>query len=153
MIEVKSIELDLNERHLRQSLAYAANEGIDWILLFNGRQIQLYRVIFSKPIRTHLVFDIDLSDLAQMKKAAGELISLTKPAVTKNELDVYWRRFDALSSNTLIRTIYTQDVINAIRLKVKKTSGINFDNLDVLEAVHQLISRECKDVIKPKTLK
>lgn len=37
VIEVKSIQLDLNDRHLRQSLSYAANEGIDWIILFNGR--------------------------------------------------------------------------------------------------------------------
>ena len=56
VVEVKAMEIDLNERHLRQALAYASNEGIDWILLFNGRQVQLYRVIFGKPIRTHLVF-------------------------------------------------------------------------------------------------
>jgi hypothetical protein len=44
IIEVKSIQLDLNSKHLRQSTAYAANEGIDWIVLFNGKQIQLYRL-------------------------------------------------------------------------------------------------------------
>src|SRR4051812_46884291 len=40
VVEVKSIELDISEKHLRQSLSYAANEGIDWILLHNGREIQ-----------------------------------------------------------------------------------------------------------------
>src|SRR3989344_3361311 len=42
VVEAKAIEIDINDKHLRQSLGYAANEGIDWIVLMNGRQIQLY---------------------------------------------------------------------------------------------------------------
>ncbi len=153
VIEVKSIDLDLNERHMRQSLQYAANEGIDWVLLFNGKQIQLYRVIFGKPLTHKKVFDLDLADLTQMRKASEELVPLLKPAVVKGELELYWKRFDALTPSSLIKTIYTTDVINAIRLKVKKQSGISFDNAAVLDAVHNLIVHECKDVTKPKQLK
>ena len=50
IVEVKSIQADLNEHHLRQALNYAANEGIDWVLLTNGSKYELFRVIFSKPI-------------------------------------------------------------------------------------------------------
>lgn len=152
VIEVKSIQLDLNNRHLRQSLSYAANEGIDWILLFNGRQIQLYRVIFGKPISHHMVFDFDLTDLSTIKEAALNIVHLRKQAVVKGELDLYWKRFDALTPASLIKTVYTEDVIKAIRLKVKKNSGINFEQNDVLNAVHELIIRECT-AVKPKTLK
>lgn len=152
VVEVKSIELDLNERHLRQSLAYAANEGIDWILLFNGRQIQLYRVIFAKPITVHQVFNLDLRDLTIMKKASEHIVNLMKNSIIKNDLETYWKRFDALTPESLIKTIYTNDVINAVRLKVKKQSGINFDNQEVLDAVHQLVTTRC-EAVKPKTLK
>lgn len=153
VIEVKSIEIDLNERHLRQSLLYAANEGIDWILLFNGKQIQLYRVLFSKPISSHKVFDLDLTELSVMKKASEEMISLTKQSVIKGELEAYWKRFDALTPLSLTKTIYTEDVIRAIRLKIKKISGINFSQEDILEAVHELVMNECKEAAKPKNLK
>lgn len=152
VIEVKSIQIDLNDRHLRQSTSYAANEGIDWILLFNGKQIQLYRVIFAKPISVHKVFDFDLSELSNMKSAAEHLVHLTKPSVTKGEMEMYWKRFDALTPSSLIKTIYTADVIKAIRLKLKKSSGINFDQNDVLDAVHELVVKSC-DAVKPKTLK
>lgn len=152
VIEVKSIQLDLNERHLRQSLSYAANEGIDWIMLFNGKQLQLHRVLFGKPISHHKVCEFDLADLTQMRQASEHLSHLTKMAVQKNELDEYWRRFNALTPASLIKTIYSADVINAIRLKVKKQSGINFDNLEVLDAVHTLVASEFESV-KPKTLK
>ncbi len=153
VIEVKSIQLDLNDRHLRQSLSYAANEGIDWIMLFNGRQLRLYRVLFGKPISYHLVFEFDLSDLAIMKHAAIEITNLHKKLVEKGELDKYWKRFDALTPTSLVKTLYTEDVIKAIRLKIKKNSGINFDQNDVLNAVHELVLHECTSAIKPKSLK
>lgn len=152
VIEVKSIQIDLNERHLRQSTSYAANEGIDWIVLFNGKQVQLYRVIFAKPISVHKVFDFDLSDLSTIKSASENLIYLTKTAVAKNEMELYWKRFDALTPASLVKTIYSADVIRAIRLKVKKNTNINFDQRDILEAVHQLVTQE-HEVVIPKTLK
>src|SRR3989344_506936 len=78
VIEVKSIQLDLNSKHLRQSVSYAANEGIDWIVLFNGKQVQLYRLIFAKPISVQLVFSFDLSDVSVYKNAAQDIVHLTK---------------------------------------------------------------------------
>jgi len=67
-------------------------------------------------------------------------------------MNVYWKRFDALTPASLIKTIYSADVIKAIRLKLKKNSGINFDQSDVLDAVHYLVTTEC-EAVKPKTLK
>lgn len=153
VVEVKAMEIDLNERHLRQAMAYASNEGIEWIVLFNGRQIQLYRVIFGKPMSNHRVFDYDLSDLSVMKQASAELINLAKRSVERGDLEMYWKRFDALSTDSLIKTVYTQDVIGAIRRKVKKQSGINFSDQDVLDAVHSLVTHECPGVTKPKSLR
>lgn len=153
VIEVKSIQLDLNDRHLRQSLNYAANEGIDWALLFNGRQIKLYRVIFAKPISHHAVFSYDLADLSTIRKASENIINISKRCVEKGELATYWKRFDALTPASLIKTIYTEDVIKAIRLKVKKMTGINFEVNDVISAVHDLVLKENTSAVKPKNLK
>lgn len=152
VIEVKAIQIDLNERHLRQSLSYAANEGIDWIVLFNGKQIQLYRVIFGKPIDVHKVFDFDIADLSSIRTASKHLINLTKTAVSKGELETYWKRFDALTPPNLIKQLYTADVVNCIRKRVRAQSGINFDNDDVLNALHDLIT-EKYEAVKPKILK
>jgi hypothetical protein len=153
VVEVKAMEIDLSERHLRQAMAYASNEGIDWIMLTNGRQVQLYRVIFGKPMTNHLIFSHDLADLTVMKKAANDLINISRRAVEKGELEQYWQRFDALTPASLIKTIYTQDVIGAIRRKVKKQSGITFSDSDVLDAVHQLVLRENTDAMRPRHLR
>lgn len=122
-------------------------------MLFNGRQIQLYRLLFTKPIRNQLIVDLDLGDISQMRKASEQLLPLTKHAVERGELEDYWRRVDALTPTSLLKTIYTEDVIRAIRLKVKKQSGISFSQEEILEAVHQLILVGCMEAIKPKHLK
>ena len=153
VIEVKSIQIDLNDRHLRQSLSYAANEGIDWILLFNGKQIKLYRVLFGKPISFHPVFEHDLADLSTIKQAAGDIVQLSKKCVQKGELDLYWKRFDALTPTSLVKAIYTEDVVRAIRLRLKKNCGINFDQQDVAEAVQGLLLNGHSAAHKPKNLK
>ena len=36
LIEVKAIGSDLKENHIKQAIDYAANEGVDWVLLTNG---------------------------------------------------------------------------------------------------------------------
>jgi len=152
VIEVKSIQIDLNERHLRQSLSYAANEGIDWILLFNGRQVQLYRVIFAKPIDVHKVFEFDLLNLSTVRTASHHLINLSKRAVEKGELEDYWKRFDALTPANLIKQMYSADVVNCVRKRLRQASGINFGNDDVLNALHDLITEQ-HEAVKPKVLK
>lgn len=153
VIEVKSIQIDLNANHLRQAMGYAADEGIDWILLTNGRQVKLYKVIFAKPVTRHLVFEYDLTDLSTLKKAAQDISYISKTSILKGELNDYWKRFDALTPISLIKAIYTDDVIRAIRLRLKKNSGIGFNQLDVADAVQDLLLTGHEAAIRPKILK
>ncbi len=153
VVEVKAMEIDLNAKHLLQASHYAADEGIDWVLLTNGMSLELHRVIFSKPVSDVQIFKFDLSDLTQIEKAADAIVNLTKRAVEKGELEEYWKRFDALTPTKLIKTLYTEEIIGTIRRKIKKDSGMTFDQMDVLEAVHELIACANKDVVKPKKLR
>src|SRR5690606_26386826 len=50
LIEVKAIGLELKDHHVKQAIDYAANQGVDWVLLTNGVQWRVYHVIFAKPI-------------------------------------------------------------------------------------------------------
>lgn len=153
VVEVKAMEIDLTAKHLLQASHYAADEGIDWILLTNGMSLEFHRVIFSKPVSDVQIFKFDLSDLSQIEKASDALVNLTKRAVEKGELEEYWKRFDALSPLKLVKTIYTEEIIGAIRRKIKKDANMSFDQSDVLNAVHELILCANKDIAKPKKLK
>lgn len=142
VVEVKSIELDLNERHLRQSLSYAANEGIDWILLLNGRQIQLYRVNFSKPVTTTLICKLDLMNNDDFKKAPELLWHLTKVAVERGELETFWKRTNALNPTNLSKLLYSEDIVRRLRNDLKEQTGIYFQVDDVAESLRHIISEK-----------
>ena len=140
VVEVKAISVDLNEKHLRQSQSYAANEGIDWAILMNGRQIELYRIIFSKPVQAIKVFGFDLSDLTQIDDSAKDLVFLTKGSILKSEIEQYWKRHTALSAGSLAKSLNSVEIAKVIRRHLKKTSGINFSIEDILAALKKALS-------------
>ena len=63
LIEVKAIGIDLKEPHVKQAVDYAANQGVDWVLLTNGTCWRVCNVGFGKPITQELVVDIDFPSL------------------------------------------------------------------------------------------
>lgn len=142
VVEVKSIELDLTDKHLRQSLSYAANEGIDWILLLNGRQIQLYRVNFGKPVTTTLIYKLDLLDNEDFKKAPNLLWYLTKKAVERNELETFWKKTNALNPVNLAKLLYSEEVVKRLRNDLKEQTGIYFQIEDVAESLLEIITEK-----------
>lgn len=140
VVEVKSIEIDINDKHLRQSLSYAANEGIDWILLLNGRQIQLYRVNFGKPVSTTLIYKLDLMDADDFKKANDLIWNLTKTAVERGELEAFWKRTNALNPVNLAKLLYSEEIVKRLRNDLKEQTGIYFQIEDVAKSLEQIIA-------------
>jgi len=150
IVEVKAIQLDLSEKHLRQSVSYAANEGIDWIILTNGRQLELYRVIFSKPIGVKKIFDVNFADESSIKKSLDFLYYITKKSVLKNELTSFWKRFEALTPSKLAKNLYSVEVVKFLKKTLKNNTGIVFSDDDILESIHQIIVDKI-DSVKPKS--
>ncbi len=142
VVEVKSIEIDINDKHLRQSLSYAANEGIDWILLLNGRQIQLYRVNFGKPVSTTLIYKLDLMDSDDFKKAHNLIWNLTKTAVERGELETFWKRTNALNPINLAKLLYSEEIVKRLRNDLKEQTGIYFQIEDVAKSLEQIIAEK-----------
>lgn len=147
VVEVKSIELDLSDKHLRQSLSYAANEGIDWILLLNGRQIQLYRVNFGKPVTTTLIYKLDFMDKEDFKRAPALLWYLTKRAIAKGELEAFWKKTNALNPTNLSKLLYSEEIVKRLRSELKDQTGIYFQIEDIAESLREVIVEK---VIFPK---
>ena len=63
LIECKAVGVELREEHIIQATGYAANSGIDWVVLTNGIAWRVYRVIFSKPVDRALVHEFDFCDI------------------------------------------------------------------------------------------
>ena len=141
IVEVKAINLDLTEKHFRQALEYAANEGIDWILVTNGRQFKFYRVIFKKPISSKKIFDIDFQ-VQNTKKIADSLVLLSKDSVEKGHLMEYWKHFEVLDPQHLSKFLYSKNMVSTLKKSLKQKHGIKFTDDDLLESMHAIITNE-----------
>lgn len=138
VIEVKAISLSLSESHIKQAKGYAADEGIDWVLLTNGQQFNLYRVIFEKPLQIKEVISIDLKN-DPLAKSAEELMYLTKKSVSRGHLDKYWEMHQATTPNNLAKYLYKEEMITCLRRMIKRENGINFSDDEIFDSIHQVI--------------
>ena len=98
LIEVKAVGYDLKEAHTKQAIDYAANQGVDWVLLTNGVCWRVYRVLFAKPIGQELVIDLDFCNLNARNERDLEMLYLwCKEGWQRSVLGEYHTQKQALS--------------------------------------------------------
>lgn len=123
LIEVKAIGLDLKDTHAKQAVDYAANQGVDWVLLTNGISWRVYHVIFAKPIDQELVIDIDFCALNARNESDLELLYLwCKEGWQRSVLGEYHTQKQALSRFFLGAMVLTDPVLDVIRRELRRVS-------------------------------
>jgi hypothetical protein len=123
LIEVKAVGIDLKEAHVKQAIDYAANQGVDWVLLTNGICWRVYHVIFSKPIEQELVVDLEFSTLNPRSDGDVDQIYLwCKEGWQKSVLAEYHHQKQALSRFFVGGMLLTEPVLDVIRRELRRVS-------------------------------
>lgn len=133
LIEVKAIGLTLTDRHVKQAVDYAANQGIEWVILTNAVKWQLYHVIFSKPIDKRLILEVDLLQIEPRKEDHLEqLFPLTKEGLQKGAAAAIRDRQDATSRFLIAALLRHNDsVLNAIRRELRRVVDVNVSDEEI----------------------
>jgi predicted type IV restriction endonuclease len=140
LIEVKAIGLDFKEKHLRQAVNYAANQGCEWVSLTNGVIWQVYRIEFAQPIKEELVLDMNLLELSHRDAATLDcLYLLTREGLMKGVLPDYYVHKQATNRFVLGALVLSDPVVAVIRRELRKVSP----NVKVsADQVREVIMRE-----------
>ena len=143
LIEVKAIGINLKEVHIRQAIDYAANEGIDWVILTNGIRWEIFKVKFVKPISHELVFDFDFLNL-NPKKDIDLLYPLTKEGSIKSTLEVIHEQRQAVNRITISSLILSEKYLTNLKRDIKKLSpNVKVDTDQIKEVIEsEIIKRE-----------
>lgn len=146
LIEVKSAGTSLDDRHVKQAIDYASNQGVEWVILTNASIWRIYQVIFAKPIDKRLLAEIDLSTLDLRKEAEIEkLYPITREGFTKGAHVELRDRQDATNKYILSALILHNDsVIGAIRRELRRV-------VDVLVGDEEITKVLADEVIKRDT--
>lgn len=139
LVEVKSLSLALSAKHLRQTINYGANEGIEWALLTNGKQFDFYKILFQKPIESRLVFSFDLCDETNLKSCVDTIQFLHKDAVLTKGLDKLWQKTIALDPKNVAGLLYGKPVTNFIRRTLNNKFRHKFTEEEIETAINRII--------------
>ena len=152
LIEVKAIGIELKEAHVKQAIDYAANQGVDWVVLTNGVMWRIYRVTFDKPIGQDLVVELDF--LALKPKTDYETLYLwCKEAWgASSALDEFEARRQALSRFLIGAVVLSEPVLDVIRRELRRVSQLNKVSADVKIESDQIEAVLRGEVIKREIL-
>lgn len=145
LIEVKAIGLDLKEQHVKQAVDYAANQGVDWVLLTNGITWRVYHLIFAKPIDQELVLEIDFCSLSSRVHGDIELLYLwCKEGWQRSVLGEYQTQKQALSRFFIGAMLQTGVVLDVIRRELRRISpNVRIDSAQIKEVlINEVIKRD-----------
>lgn len=120
LIEVKAIGSDLKESHAKQAIDYAANEGLEWVILSNAVHWKVFKVVLNKSIQPVLVCDIDFLALKYRSQDDVErMFIFTKEAINRSSLDQFYTQKQATSKFIIGNLICTESIINSIRKELR----------------------------------
>lgn len=149
LIEAKQAASKLGEREIEQAENYASRSGIEWVALTNGSEWQLYHVTFAEGegITHELAFTIDLvqsieGEGADIKKAWDIFGLLAKATIADGGLDEYWAAKTALNPAAVVRALFSEGCITAMRRELRKSAGFMIGVEDMFDAVRDVLSRE-----------
>ncbi len=147
LVEAKAAGLKgLQERHIEQAENYSARAGLRWVVLSNGIEWRLYHLTFNEgegivhdlAFEANLVTDVE-SDPDGLWAKLG---ILTRAAMKKDEVEEFWSHKKVLSPSSVVRVLFSEDVLNVIRRELNREAPARLDIEDVFKAVRDVLSKE-----------
>lgn len=143
LVEAKKASENLSNRHIEQAENYASREGIQWVVLTNGLSWKLYHLTFeSTGIEHDLAFDISLTPESEGEEVWKHLGILSRESIVRGELEDFWVQKKALSSDSLVKALFTEEVLNAIRRELRRKSEVRLELTDVADSLRRLFNPE-----------
>lgn len=143
LIECKAIGTELKEAHLRQAIGYGANKGIQWLILTNGVDWQIYRLRFEQPIAWDLVARFDLSTVSlKSERDIEKLIIVTKEGVEKGAREDLYEKTQCVNRFVAGALILSDAIVSVLKREFKKLAdGISIEDAEVVALLRDGVLR------------
>lgn len=147
LIEGKAASIKgLVDKHIEQAENYASRSGIVWVLLTNGIEWKLYHLSFveGEGINHDIAWEANLLEEIETNAESlwAKLSLLNRPSMAKNLLEGFWSQKKALSPASVVRVLFCEDVLMAVRRELNRTAPARLELQDVFNAIRDSLSRE-----------
>ena len=146
LIEVKAIGTSLKDNHIKQAVNYGANAGIEWVVLTNGVDWQVYRIVLESKEPPKLVQEqicaLNFIDMkAKTPKDQETLFLLCKRGVNKTLFEELYEHQQVVNKHTIAALMMFDEVVHKIIVRELKKLGQNAkpDKGEIAEIIKQII--------------
>ncbi len=140
VVEVKKAGMILRKKQVFQATSYGAYSGIQWVLLTNLVEWQVYHVSMQDKVESNLVFSVDLKNNITQEDAEFLILISRYGLSRKNLIEKVWAETNALSETSIISSILTEDVITKIRMAIKRDKGVIVSNDKIQEVLEKILN-------------
>ena len=145
LLEAKAVGIELKDSHIKQAVDYAANKGVEWVVLTNGIHWKIFKVVFEKPINQELVYEIDFLALDTKNDEHLSLVYvLTKEGWLKEVLNDLHEQRQVLNKFMIAAVASSEPVLDVMRRELKRMSpDVKITNEQIQETLLQdVLKRE-----------
>lgn len=136
LIEVKAIGLNLKENHLRQAIIYGANHGLNWVILTNGVDWEVYKIKFEKPLACDLVCTFDFTMINPKKQEdQDKVFLLCKEGVAKSAIEEFHVHIQSVNKFVIGAIALSEPVNSLIRRELRKVAPMTKVTEDEIERI------------------
>ncbi|UVO30305.1 type I restriction enzyme HsdR N-terminal domain-containing protein [Bradyrhizobium arachidis] len=124
LIEVKAVGIELKDAHVKQAIDYAANEGIEWVVLTNGVNWRIYKVHFGQPIEKILVCELDAIEASAKSPEALECFgNLSREGFSKGTMAEFLLNKQVTNKFTVAAVLQTDFILEVLRREIRRMSS------------------------------
>ncbi|WP_081851439.1 type I restriction enzyme HsdR N-terminal domain-containing protein [Bradyrhizobium sp. URHD0069] len=129
LIEAKAVGIELKDAHVKQAIDYAANEGIEWVVLTNGVFWRIYKVHFGQPIEKILVCELDAITTNVRNPEVIECFgNLSREGFSKGTMAELLLHKQVTSKFTVAAVLQTDFILEVLRREIRRmSSGVKIE--------------------------
>ena len=123
LIEAKAIGVGLKDNHIKQAIDYGANIGVEWIVLTNGIQWQIYKVHFKQPIDKSLVFEFDAVAINPKAEHLVECLGyLSREGFEQSSMTMFYQQRQITSKFSIAALLLSEPMLDKLRREIRRLS-------------------------------
>ncbi len=149
LIECKAIGLDLKDDFVRQATNYAADSGVEWVVLTNAVTWRMYRILFSKPIEKELVYEFDITEMNPKKQLDLDILyTLCRDSFTSSKkqtsLEEMYMQKQILNKFFIGQLLLSDSMVDQLRKQIKRLAPDAKPDNEMLRSIllNDIIKRE-----------
>lgn len=152
-IEVKRVTTKLGPKHLRQVEVYAINEGVEWGILTNGNDWQVYHLAPAAQrvpgvpstgplVDIDLTLEVTLLGTETPAQKVNKLFYMSREAMKRREMDELWKARRATSPKSLASILTSEPVLESIRKEIKRRTSHTASVAEIADALSHGVIRQ-----------